>query len=275
MRQLFKYLMLRTRIFLGTLYLNNLYDLSLHKEFSDRKNRHPNPINQNSVLNGFSQHEEDSITLEILERIGLRKGYFVEFGVGEGLENNTLVLLASNWKGAWFGGQELAFDVSASNRLDFEKAWITKENILGLYSSLQKDVDVISLDLDGNDFHLVEELLSNNVNPKLFIVEYNAKFPPQINFEIDYNPSHNHQSETDDYFGASLKSFNSLFSDFGYRLVCCNLSGANAFFIKTEFSENFSDIPIELNKLYCEPFYFLRSRKMYPISFKTIAKIIN
>ena len=39
-----------------------------------------------------------------------------------------------------------------------------------------KNIDVISLDLDGNDYHLTEELLLNKVNPKLFIVEYNSKF---------------------------------------------------------------------------------------------------
>ena len=273
MKNFIKQLFLRTQILLGTRYINNLYDLLLHKEFTERKNRHPNPINQNSALNGFSQHDEDSITLEILNRIGLEKGYFVEFGVGEGLENNTLMLLASNWQGAWFGGQELAFEISASKRLDFKKIWITKENILGLYFSLQKDADVISLDLDGNDFYLVEELLSNNVKPKLFIVEYNAKFPPQVDFKIDYNPSHSYQF--DDHFGASLKSFNTLFSVFGYRLVCCNLTGANAFFVRTDYAENFSDIPLDLDKIYCEPFYFLRNRKMHPTSLKTLAKIIS
>ena len=72
-----------------------MYDLLLHKEFSARRDGHPNPINRTSVLNGFAQFEEDSITLEILDRIGLRNGYFVEFGVGEGLENNTLEIKAS------------------------------------------------------------------------------------------------------------------------------------------------------------------------------------
>lgn len=273
MKNFLRKLRLLTQIFLGTHYLNNLYDLLLHKEFSARRDGHPNPINRTSVLNGFAQFEEDSITLEILDRIGLRNGYFVEFGVGEGLENNTLVLLASNWEGAWFGDQELAFEISNPGRLNFEKVWISRKNILTLYSSLQKDADVISLDLDGNDFYLVEELLKNNVQPKLFIIEYNAKFPPEVEFKIDYNSSHKYNF--DDYFGASLRSFNSLFSTYGYRLVCCNLTGANAFFVKTEHSENFSDVPIDLDKLYCEPFYFLRSRKMHPTSLKTLVKITS
>ena len=117
------------------LIFNGLYDLMLHKEISERRKTHINPLNKFSVLNGFSQMDEDGITIEILNRIGLSKGYFVEFGVGNGTENNSLILLASNWKGAWFGGEDLAFDTSMSDKLNFKKEWISKANILGLYSS--------------------------------------------------------------------------------------------------------------------------------------------
>jgi hypothetical protein len=34
----------------------------------------------------------------------------LEFGVGDGTENNTLVLLSIGWRGAWVGGENLAFD---------------------------------------------------------------------------------------------------------------------------------------------------------------------
>ena len=91
-----------------------------------------------------------------------------------------------------------------SDKLNFKKEWISKANILGLYSSLGEKADLISLDLDRNDIYLVEELLSNKVSPKLFIVEYNAKFPPNVEFKIDYDTSHTWRG--DDYFGASLKS---------------------------------------------------------------------
>ena len=41
----------------------------------------------------FSQTDEDGITIEILRRIGcLEKGTFAEFGPGDGMENNTLIL---------------------------------------------------------------------------------------------------------------------------------------------------------------------------------------
>jgi hypothetical protein len=69
--------------------------------------------------------------------------------------------------------------------------------------------------------------LEHGVRPKLFIAEYNAKFPPAIDFRIAYDETHTWKS--DDYYGASLKSLADLLGRYGYTLVCCNTSGVNAF----------------------------------------------
>ena len=47
----------------------------------------------------FSQSDEDGITIEILKRLKMGKGFFLELGVGDGTENNSLLLLAMGWKG--------------------------------------------------------------------------------------------------------------------------------------------------------------------------------
>lgn len=173
-----------------------LYDLLLEKELTTRRNTHPNPLNRREFT-GFSQNGEDGITLEVFRRIGIKKGFFVEFGVGNGLENNTIILLAAGWEGAWFGGEEIALTLENSTKLRFEKAWVTRDNISRLYKSLNREADAISLDLDGNDIYLLEQLLIAKVQPKLFIVEYNAKFPPPLHFQIAYDDDH--QWAFDDY----------------------------------------------------------------------------
>ncbi|MBI2751816.1 MAG: hypothetical protein HYX43_21400, partial [Burkholderiales bacterium] len=54
----------------------------------------------------YSQNDEDGVIEEITRRvIGNRPGTFLELGVGNGLENNTLNLLAKGWRGAWLGGE--------------------------------------------------------------------------------------------------------------------------------------------------------------------------
>ena len=249
-----------------------LYDLELQKEYRQRRDNHKNPLNKFSLA-GFSQADEDGITLEILNRMGLERGSFVEFGVGNGTENNTIILLAAGWRGTWFGGSDIAVDVGASTRLRFNKVWITRDNIVDLYHSVGESADVVSLDLDGNDIYFIDALLQSGVSPKLFIAEYNGKFPPTVDFQIPYDE--NHRWRGDDYYGVSLKTLNALFRQHDYTLVCCSNSGVNAFFVHNSMIGHFGDIPTDIEDLYCEPFYFFRRRRMHPTSAKTIEALIK
>jgi hypothetical protein len=52
----------------------------------------------------YSQADEDGILHEIFRRIGEGKRTFLELGVGNGLENNTLFLLIQGWSGIWIEG---------------------------------------------------------------------------------------------------------------------------------------------------------------------------
>jgi hypothetical protein len=208
-------------------------------------------------------------------------GVYAEFVVGDGTENNTLILAALGWKGFWAGGEKLKVDINSANHKKFAylREWITLENILDLAKKGcakidSAKLDIISLDLDGNDIYFVEKLLENGFKPKLFIVEYNAKFPPPIKFQITYDPKFIWQG--DDYFGASLTSFNNLFNNFGYKLICCNLhTGSNAFFIDATHADFFSDVPIDINQIYVEPRYHLYNEYGHAKSLRTINKIIN
>lgn len=261
--------------------LRTLRDLILFQQTKELQATHPNPLNKFG-RKCFSQSDEDGITLEILRRIGvLTGGVYAEFGVGNGTENNSLVLAAMGWRGFWVGGESLCFDYKriSGKKFAYIKDWITRENIValanrGLTMIGAKALDVISLDLDGNDIYLTETLLSQNLRPKLFIVEYNAKFPPPIEFKIAYDAKHLWQG--DDYFGASLSSYDRLFKKFGYRLVCCNSqSGANAFFIDKEFEQHFTEVPVDVNDIYVEPRYHEYQKYGFNRSIKTIERLFD
>ena len=79
--------------------------------------------------------------------------------------------------------------------------------------------------------------------PRVLCVEYNAKFPPPQKSEIAYDPDHVWQA--DDYQGASLQSFVNELEPRGYRLICCGLSGANAFFVRETEIGTMSIHPVE------------------------------
>ena len=55
----------------------------------------------------YSQNDEDGIIEEIFNRIGTTSRTFIEFGVENGLENNTLKLLLEGWRGLWIEGSEV------------------------------------------------------------------------------------------------------------------------------------------------------------------------
>jgi hypothetical protein len=76
------------------------------------QNSHPNPLNKFGAK-CFSQNDEDGIILEILRRINLlgSEGVFAEFGVGDGTENNTLILASLGWTGFWMGGKILCLNM--------------------------------------------------------------------------------------------------------------------------------------------------------------------
>jgi hypothetical protein len=256
----------------------NLADLLLYQQTIELQTSHPNPLNRYG-RKCFSQTDEDGITLEILRRLGIaNQGGFAEFGVGNGLENNSLILASLGWRGFWVGGEDLAFKLEASDRLMYIRDWITLENIIKLTRQgtaflQQSGVDVASLDLDGNDIYFVARLLENAFRPKLFIVEYNAKFPPPVRFQVRYDPDLRWTG--DDYFGASLSSFVELFSKHGYRLVCCNShTGANAFFIRSDYSDLFADVPTDISEIYVAPRYHLYSSFGHRPSASVIERIL-
>lgn len=263
------------------LLLAEVRDLLFLDQTTNRQAAHQNPINRMG-RKCFSQSDEDGITLEILKRIGkLDAGVFVEFGIGNGLENNTLVLAALGWRGIWVGNEDLAVSLDGvdKTKFSFAKTWITRDNAAGVAQRglLQIGADVpnlVSVDLDGNDLHVLRALLEADILPDVYVAEYNGKFPPPVRFEIEYDPEHVWRG--DDHFGASLCSLDDLFSQFGYRLVCCNSqTGNNAFFVRHDHCDKFADIPADLEKIYVPPRLHLGGRFGHSTSTETARLILS
>ena len=257
----------------------DMYNIMLHQSYLDRRLKHKNTFVRYGAR-VFSQADEDGLTLEITKRLGIDEGSFAELGVGTGVENNTLILLSKGWKGFWIGAEELSFNSEKSKRLHFFKEWVTRDNVaelfdIGLKKILVKDVDVLSIDFDGNDLIFCEKLLATGkCNPKLLIVEYNSKFPPPIQFSIRYDDTH--EWNRDDYQGSSIQSYVDMLKKYGYKIICCNAAtGVNAFFVKEEYLKLFPEVPEDIQHIYVDPFHLLHSHITWPTSIKTIERIIE
>jgi hypothetical protein len=225
----------------------------------------------------YSQQDEDGILREIFRRIGVTNKVFVEFGVGNGLENNTLALLFEGWQGLWIEASARHVDaitthfaqVVRAGRLNVIASFVTKGNIDALISSRVRpgEIDLLSVDVDGNDFHIFSAITC--IRPRVVVIEYNAKFPPPMLVCMAYRESHAWQG--DDCFGASLKYLEVNFERRGYRLVGCSLSGANAFFVRSDLAGDHFLPPFSAENHY-EParYYLARLSSGHRPSYRTL-----
>lgn len=189
----------------------------------------------------YSMQGEDGIIREICHRIGIDNGYFVEFGVDiDGLENNTLYLLHRGWSGLWIEAQPTILEakrttfakVVEEGRLTIVNERVTAENIDGLIRSANppSDIDVLSIDIDGNDYWVWRAITS--CKPKVVAVEYNSVLGDDVACVIPYSPDF--QFSGSYYMGASLKALEQIGREKGYSLVGCDFQGVNAYFVRDD-----------------------------------------
>jgi len=248
---------------LTELQIDNYLLENLHK---NPKYDNPKKLNRYE-FKVFSQAGEDGIISEIFNRIGTTNKFFVEFGVGNGLENNSAYLLVKGWQGYWIEGSERfcqsirqSFeDLIANQQLTLKNTFITGENIEDLFrkGNVPTELDLLSIDIDGNDYWVWQAI--TNYRPRVVILEYNAIYPPESSWVMQYNPSH--QWKYNSHMGSSLKALEKLGHQKGYKLVGCSFSGVNAFFVREDLLADHFCSPFSAENHYEPARYFLCSQK--------------
>lgn len=211
----------------------------------------------------FSQGDEDGVIAEIFRRIGTTDRRFVEFGCGDGLENNTAYLLFQGWSGLWMDSLEKNERVLkrrwsneiAEGKLRFQRTMITASNIDSLLTvgGMSGSIDLLSLDIDSNDYHVWKAITV--IQPRVVCIEYNAKFPPPVEWIMPRDDSYVWHGT--DRMGASLAAMTKLGSEKGYALVGCDIIGANAFFVREDLAKGQFAEPFTAENHYQPPRYYL------------------
>ena len=209
----------------------------------------------------YSQHDEDGIIQEILRRIGTDKRTFVEFGVETGVECNTVKLLVEGWRGLWIEANAQAAKQIAStfdaflkdSRLKLLQSTVTAENINTLIRSADLgEIDLIGIDIDFNDYWVWKAI--EVVKPRVVVIEYNAGLRPPMSLTVPYRPDH--AASATNFFGASLEALVKLGRRKGYRVVGCNISGSNAFFVREDLAAHHFIEPATAEEHYEPPRHF-------------------
>ncbi len=248
----------RTRSIVENIYVDEFLRTSLYQNPSYLESKKITHFHKSI----FTQNGEDGIVEEIFKRIKTTNKYFVEFGV-HGVKNNSSLLLIRDWGGLWIGGdkngEKIIKDkfkqVLDKGRLKHSATWITKDNIENVFKEnhVPSEFDFLSIDIDGNDYWIWKAI--TQYAPRVVCIEYNATFPPDISWIMEYNPSHSWDQTS--YFGASLKALEILGKEKGYELIGCDFSGCNAFFIRKDQDLKMFDSPFTSENHYEPPRYFI------------------
>jgi hypothetical protein len=191
----------------------------------------------------FSQFGEDGIIQYLVQRVPIENKVFVEFGVEDYSESNTRFLLVhDNWRGLVMDGGDshLAFlrrtGLDWRHDIEAKVAFVDRDNINGLIASagIRGDIGLLSVDIDGNDYWVLEAI--EVVSPRILVAEYNSNFGPEAAVAVPYDPAFErgraHWSNL--YWGASLSALDGLARRKGYALVGGNSAGNNAFWVRDD-----------------------------------------
>lgn len=191
----------------------------------------------------FSQWGEDGIIQRLIQDIPIDRRVFVEFGVQDYQESNTRFLLMHNhWAGLIIDGDQGNIDRIRQDEiywrynLKAECAFVSRDNINGLLKNngAVGDIGLLSVDIDGNDYWVWKAIEA--VEPRIVVVEYNARFGPDravtVPYDAEFTRARAHYSMI--YYGASLSALVALGATKGYDFVGANSAGNNAFFVRRD-----------------------------------------
>ena len=193
----------------------------------------PQPAYAGRLRNLHSQYGEDGLLAYVLEHLPDCPRYFVEFGGWDGLHlSNCAALAEQGWAGCFIEGEPDRARDAVRNYANVPAvtvmtAFVTPTGERSLDRLLRdtrcpRDFGVLSIDIDGNDYHVWSAL--SDYRPLVCIVEFNPTIPVQVDFVQEMDPGV-HQ-------GCSLAALHRLAGEKGY--VLAGATELNAVFVRAD-----------------------------------------
>jgi len=181
----------------------------------------------------YSQCGEDGVIEKLMSLVDCRAGYFVEFGAWDGRHlSNAAKLADEGWRGCFIEWEadrflQLKQSYAANQKIACINAFVQTQGAASLDALLEavaapEVVDVLSIDIDGNDYHVWRGFNRRTAN--LVVVEFNPSIPAHVVYAQDDDPAVNR--------GASISALAELAAHKGYALVAA--TDWNAFFMRNE-----------------------------------------
>ena len=199
-------------------------------------------------LNIYSQFGDDGIIAEILTRTGITGGMCVEFGAWDGVlvANTANLWTRQGWEALLIEPDMEKFKTLQKITRDYKckclSEFVTSTGEHSLERILEKEnidvenVKLLSVDIDGNEYHIFKAL--KQLHPPIVILEYNPTIPADMTVV----------SKEDEFFGSSAKALCDLANEKGYMVVA--ISKSNCFFVDKSFTHAFSDVSTSYEELF-------------------------
>ncbi|MCL5875965.1 MAG: hypothetical protein M1114_05840 [Candidatus Dependentiae bacterium] len=139
--------------------------------------------------NIYSQNGEDGILLQLLKELKIERGTFCEFGASDGVAGSNTLNLIKNYgfSGIAIEANFTRYRKCVINYQVFDNVQVfhgmvlynDKKNNLNAWlkkGDLPVDLDILSIDIDGDDYYVWEGL--TDFNPKIVIFETNSYRDP-------------------------------------------------------------------------------------------------
>ncbi len=189
----------------------------------------------------YSQNGEDGIIEEILNRLNRELDHTCcEFGAWDGIYLSNVYNLVENkdYKVLFIEGDRNKFKKLEENLKDKKAISLNKyvsfegkdklDQILS-ENQFNTNFDLLSIDIDGNDYHIFESLVI--FKPKVIVIEFNPKIPNEVEFIQEKNIKINQ--------GSSALSFFNLAKRKNYTLVTA--TEINLFFVHNNYVSKVTD----------------------------------
>lgn len=196
---------------------------------------------------------EDGILEKIFEIIPDCNKFCAELGAGNGIKfsNSYDLILNKGWSSVQIEGDPIKYQelikthgenlkVVCLNKYVSFSGTNTLDNIFKK-ESLDHNFDLLSIDIDGNDYYLWESL--ENFRPKVIVIEFNPGIPNQLDWVQEKNMDINQ--------GCSLLSLINLGKRKGYELI--SATWLNGIFIDSQYYQLFNIENNSIWEMYRDP----------------------
>lgn len=183
-------------------------------------------------MKDYSQWGQAPLIKKVLDQIGTKHQFAVEFGAADGFWfSNIRGLMELGWTGLQLDGKPGWTGGGMKKPNNVKKEFLTAENINEVFAKydVPHDFDLLTIDVDGMDYWLWKAL---TYEPSVVMVEYNANFDPGESVALKYQADYTFKGDW--AHSASITAFEKLAAEKGYFLYTA-ATGSDLLFVRNDF----------------------------------------